>query len=153
MRWTVSCELGCKPFGNHMFLAESAFQEEFQVFATSMASSSTTHFPSNRILGGGSGRVFHFCVASHFRHLTTIVEGACDEKNVSNQLRPIAESPEVQQLAEGYEGQKPEKDGKFGSIGRFCRRENLSDFTGKTWVIQTNGLFSEPYGMLKPSPR
>ena len=100
-------------------LTESGFQEEFQVFATSMASSSTTHFPSNRILGGGSGRV-----STLRRQPLPALDDDVEEpvmKNVSNQLRPIAESREVQQLAEAMKA-KARKDGKL-EVSADLRRE------------------------------
>ena len=72
-------------------------------------------------------------------------------KNVSNQLRPLAEDSDVQQLADAIRS-KTRKDGKPSSTLPLTFAEKCLDLTG-TWVILTNGLFSEPYGMLKQSPR
>jgi len=90
-------------------LAEGVFQQEFQVYKAATVQSAT-HFPSNRILGGGSGRV-----PTLRRQPLPALDDDVEEpvmKNVSNQLRPLAEDSDVQQLAEAMKG-KTRKDGKL----------------------------------------
>ena len=99
-------------------LAEGDFQQEFQVYKAATVQSAT-HFPSNRILGGGSGRV-----PTLRRQPLPALDDDVEEpvmKNVSNQLRPLAEDSDVQQLAEAMKG-KTRKDGKL-NIAADLRRE------------------------------
>ena len=118
----VDCELQAwtQPLANYVH-SEHSFQLEFQAFLTSQ-SHTAAHFPSNKILGGGSGRV------STLRRdpMPALDDAAVDDpvlENVSNQLRPLAEGPEVQQIAEAMR-EKTRKDGKLAtSITADLRRE------------------------------
>ena len=86
---------------------EAKFQQELQVFVLA-------HFPSSRILGGDGGRLPNVSKLSSRSPLPLI--DADDEdpvmQSVQNQLRPIAESEEVQQLAQEVR-EHTRKDGRL----------------------------------------
>ena len=85
----------------------SNFQQEFQVFVS-------THFPSSRILGGDGGRLPNVPKFSS-RSPLPLIDAEDDDpvmQSVQNQLRPIAESEEVQQLAQDVR-EHTRKDGKL----------------------------------------
>lgn len=96
---------------------ESNFQQEFQVFVS-------THFPSSRILGGDGGRLPNAPKNSQnsgknlgisSRSPLPLIDAEDDDpvmQSVQNQLRPIAESEEVQQLAQDVR-EHTRKDGKL----------------------------------------
>ena len=98
-------------------LHESAFQLEYQLFLQQC-------FPSQRILGGDGGRL----PTLRRQPLPTIEEGATGSssvdpvmENVKNQLRPIAESDQLQQQALDMR-ERTRKDGKL-TISGDLRRE------------------------------
>ena len=94
---------------------ESEFQQQYQVFVSA-------HFPSSRILGGEGGRLPNVPKNSSRSPLPLIDADAEDPvmQSVQNQLRPIAESDEIQQLAQEVR-EHTRKDGRLQLTGDLRR--------------------------------